>query len=534
LRLYLQNHRWVIRWAAFIFGVTLIPYLLGFGIQGENWKFAGFVFGVGDGNSYIAKMLNGAQGDWLFRTPYTNIEQPGILSFIPYLLLGKLASSPGSHEQLTALFQIFRFAGVMLYCLAAYDFLCVFTKNEKLIKWGVILCSIGGGLGWMTIFGLKGSGYNGLPIDLYSPETFGFLSLLGLPHLAVSRALLVWGWCLFLTNDSNQNSLKRGVLIGGLWLLLGFFQPLSILTAWAGLGSAWLVLWIFEMLNQKKYINPWKTPSTNRWFKQALVACAISSFWVIYNLIAMSTDPFLKGWTAQNIILSPAILDYVIGFCLLLIPAGLGLVVLLRSKLQQGSLLVGFLALFPLLAYFPINLQRRLPDGIWWVLVVLTVLGLEQMRGRLKKLVLGFGYAGILTSLFILIGGIFSTQTLSQPTFVPIDKIMAFKAIEKDWTNTTKPIVLADFAISNNLPAWIPVNVIVGHGPESVNLKENLPIIDRILEETNPDKTTFRFLQSNTVDYIIFEKKSISNDWLKISSVIFHQNETWVLRLIEK
>ena len=39
----------------------------------------GFIFAVEDGNSYIAKMLSGVQGAWLFRTPYTSMQQGGVL-----------------------------------------------------------------------------------------------------------------------------------------------------------------------------------------------------------------------------------------------------------------------------------------------------------------------------------------------------------------------------------------------------------------------------------------------------------------------
>ncbi|MGD8633386.1 MAG: hypothetical protein PVF85_07435, partial [Anaerolineales bacterium] len=57
--------------AALVAILTSIPYVLGFAAQGSDWAFTGFVFGVEDGNSYIAKMLLGSSGDWLFRSPYS-------------------------------------------------------------------------------------------------------------------------------------------------------------------------------------------------------------------------------------------------------------------------------------------------------------------------------------------------------------------------------------------------------------------------------------------------------------------------------
>jgi hypothetical protein len=91
---------------------------LAFQTQGEAWRFTGFVFAVEDGNSYIAKMLLGANGAWLFRTPYTADPQRGVLAFLPYLLLGKLAAGEGIHEQLVALFHLFRILAIPAAVLA--------------------------------------------------------------------------------------------------------------------------------------------------------------------------------------------------------------------------------------------------------------------------------------------------------------------------------------------------------------------------------------------------------------------------------
>jgi hypothetical protein len=58
-----QERRWVLGFAVVVLLITTLPYLLGFWLQGKEWVFTGFVFGVEDGNSYIAKMLSGGQVD---------------------------------------------------------------------------------------------------------------------------------------------------------------------------------------------------------------------------------------------------------------------------------------------------------------------------------------------------------------------------------------------------------------------------------------------------------------------------------------
>ena len=108
------ERRWVVIFALLVMLATTIPYLIGYFRQGAGWRFSGFLFAVEDGNSYIAKMLSGSVGAWSFRTPFTPLPQSGVLEYLPYLLLGKLAAGPGLHDQLVALFQVMRLASGFL------------------------------------------------------------------------------------------------------------------------------------------------------------------------------------------------------------------------------------------------------------------------------------------------------------------------------------------------------------------------------------------------------------------------------------
>ncbi len=160
--------------------ITLLPYLVGYAVQGADWRFTGFMIGVEDGNSYIAKMLSSSAGAWLFRTPYTAYPQRGVLTYIPYFLLGKLAAAPGLHDQLVALYQIFRLVGGYLAILATYDFIAYFIRKVALRRFGLALAVLGGGLGWVLLLAGKDGWLGSLPLEFYSPESFGFLGLFGI------------------------------------------------------------------------------------------------------------------------------------------------------------------------------------------------------------------------------------------------------------------------------------------------------------------------------------------------------------------
>ena len=58
---------WAVAWAAIILTITSLPYLYGAAISTPTNQFGGFVIGVEDGNSYLAKMRLGASGAWQWR-----------------------------------------------------------------------------------------------------------------------------------------------------------------------------------------------------------------------------------------------------------------------------------------------------------------------------------------------------------------------------------------------------------------------------------------------------------------------------------
>ena len=494
-----EERKWVFGFIVVILIITTVPYLIGFFNQNENWVFSGFVFGVEDGNSYIAKMLSGANGNWLFRTPYTAEQQHGALAFLPYLLLGKLTSPPGQHEQLVFWFQFFRWVAVLLCGFALYDFVAIFLSEVKHRKLALGLSLLGGGLGFLFLFGVKWGGYEGLPLEFYSPETFGFLSILGLPHLATARALLFWGFVRFLRHSSGTSVRKTALLIGGLWTLLGLMQPLTVVIGWIVLAVS-LVLEI--LVSQKRYSEKSILQANPIREKASLV------FWVIllsspipmYSLIAFSTDPFLREWTNQNLILSPPFLDYLLAFGLILPFAIGGGVSLARESSAKAALLLGWSMIFPILAYAPHNLQRRLPEGIW---VVLCVLAVSSFEGQAKTRWLRFKpilFVGVLSTLLVFSGSLLAVLSPAPPLFRPALEISAFLNLSD---SINGDVVLTNYDISNSLPAWVYGRTLIGHGPESINLEIIQPEVENFLNGSLSEEQSIVLLRTYSVRYVM-------------------------------
>jgi hypothetical protein len=398
---------------------------------------------------------------------------------------------------LIALFHLFRLAGAAMFVLATYDFLSIFFAQVPIRRLGVLLVTFGGGLGWLIFAGLGGLFHEGLPLEFYSPETFGWLEVFGLPHLAVARALLLWGLVWLLRGNTP------GWKIGLLWLFMGLMQPLTVVTGWAVMGMYLLLRLITGLVTASKQGNPFDRAGWMRDFRRVVVTGLVSSPIPIYTFLSFTFDPYLQGWAGQNLILSPPPLDYLLAFGWLLPLMLVGLWIVFRTQLTKAYLLAGWVILFPFLAYFPYPLQRRLPEGIWVAVVGLTLIAASSIqRSKTQRLAYTYLSFSVLTTLMVWLGANLTATQKVEPVFIPVEEARAFQALAAQQEKGA--VVLAGYHASNALPAWAPVFTLIGHGPESMRLAEVQPRVERFFQaETSPKERT-DLLREFQVDYIFW------------------------------
>lgn len=490
------------KWLMWFMGITLtvvsLPYLLGFQVArfqsaGDRWSYSGLLIAAEDGYSYLAKMMLGATGAWLFKTPYTLEPQNGFIAFLPYLLLGKLTSPPGQYEQMVILYHLFRLTGVVLSIWAVDRFLSLFFVDGTEKKCALILVIFGGGLGYFSLLGLDGLWQGPMPLEFYSPESFGFLGSLAIAHLPWARGLLILGFTRFLSGRRWQDA----VIAGGIWFVMGFFQPLAIVSAWGALAGFLGVLTVRNVFFSTHSWEEWRF-----WVRQIALAGVTSSPMVLYNFLSFQFDSFLRMWQAQNILPSPPPGDYLLAYGPVLFPAVYFFYRYWRELDKNRLFLYGWLVAFPFLAYAPYNLQRRLPEGIWVGLVVMGMLGTGVMKKRWKLFFYTLVGSGLITTFLLVAGGIFSVLVPGRPLFIPENEVRAFRFLR----DHVKPgvAVLAAYDTSTVIPAFAPVRVPIGHGPESLGIKKILPTIDAFWNGRLDGKEQEVFLKHGGYEYIFW------------------------------
>lgn len=507
-----REWRNVLLFAVIVMAITTGPYLAGAASQRPDRRFGWFTFGIDDGNSYLAKMREGATDGWLFKIVYTSEPHDGAVLFMPYLLWGKLAalitppSSPGFVDAMLLIFHIMRIGFGILLIVVMYRFIAAFIIQRSARWLALILICLAGGFGWLLILLGQTNWLGSSPIDFYSPEGYTFYLLYGLPHLSLARAAFFGGLLLTfdaLILDAPRQWLPRAILAGLCWLIVGLSVPFFIAVLYVVLGVWGLATWLRER----------RFPV--RLFWRCLVAALIPAPYLIYDLVVFTVNPVMKAWQGQNLLPSPHPLHYVFGYGLLAILA----IPAIRWAWRRGRhktaylLLPAWVIAGPVLAYLPIGVQKRFLEGIFVPLCILAVVGLRyfwiQARTR-HQLKLYWRNAAFLvlvvtlpTNMILLLESAAATQdhSSSNPMFHSGDQIAAL-----DWLNANAPasaVALSDKPIGNYLPARTNLRAFVGHGPETINFYQKLDLADQLLRgEMSLDRASSLF-ETNDIQYVI-------------------------------
>lgn len=509
--------RRVLVYVLLILAVTSLPYLMAWGEQGDDWRFSGFLFGAEDGYSYLGKMRLGGRGVLDFSLFYTSEPHDAVpLVFLPYIVPGYIVgrivpeTSPNHTNALIITYHALRILADALLIVVLDRFIGRFISNERTRLAALVLATLGGGIGWVGMFLFV------LPPEFYIPEGFSFMILFSLPHLALARAALLGGLLLLVRSAEYRVLSTEGNAVGsqpakrdpsslgtdhaspetsvphphpsfsqhsalstpylhaaaaGLcWLVVGLAVPFYLVVIYAVLGAWGLALW----LRQRQF--------PTALFLRCLVAGGITLPLFLYYTVAFATNPAFAVWSAQNQLPSPFPIHYLLAYSLLGIPALLGIVHAWREARTQGryALLVGWVIIVPVLVYLPINVQRRMAEGVIVPLAVLASIGLQAWGGTrtgrrwLARVWIG---AACLSSLFLLQAGFIAASHAARPLFRPVAEVAAL-----DWLNAHAPadaVVLSSVSTGNVLPAYTHLRPFMGHGPETLEWPRKTALVEQ-------------------------------------------------------
>ncbi len=487
------------RWVAIVSGIlvtlTLLPYAWALIASVDTpYTFMGILSNPKDGATYLSKIQQGADGNWLFELRHTPQSHDPAGFHLFYLGLGHIASLFGLSN--VVIFHLARVATSFFMFAGLYNLGASIWSRPRPRRLFFMLVSVGSGLGWLALVFYPGE----LAPDLLVPEGFPLLAAYTNPHFPLAigcQALLTTifirvfrpGYFEAPTSDNG------GLSVIILSIILAIISPPSLIA----MGGA-LVAFILI----RGYLLT-KTARQNPKFQQKLIEnhqiIPISKFQVpmhearwaamlilpaaplaLYYLMVFRFNDVFGDFNQQNITISPNIILFIFGYGLLLILAIPGLLRAFRRFEPDGDqiMLLWFLVNV-LLIYTPFALQRRLFIGLIIPIVYFAVRAIEdywveRVPERLRMASLIFLFVFILPTHVFTFGAPLAFAVLDQEAgadnllLVHENYLAAFD--ELDAMGGKNGVVLSSPAIGLWLPSQTQMRPVYGHEFETVPAEE--------------------------------------------------------------
>jgi hypothetical protein len=471
-----------LKWAVlliFLLSITL-PYLFANFFHPEGLVFGGYLQNPLDGNSYLAKMREGYDGEWLFFLPFTSEKGDATFLFTFYLFLGHVARIFG-----LPLLVIFHFARIICSIVMFYfveKFLELYLPDDESLFNGIFIISLfGSGMGSIAYF-VTGV----MTADFWVAEAFPFLSAYSNPHFPLGISLLLFILIRFYEGWKRE---------GYFWLCVCSILLVIILPFGYVIGL--MVVGVKEFMG---FIHSKNFKSLSPALYCLLVGLPI----LIYQQWAATHDPLLMVWNEQNITISPPLWDIFISISPLILFSVAGIVSTINNKGIYEIPIIWAIVSFIFLI-FPISLQRRFLLGIFIPLAVLAGRGLFYtiFEQRFRKLCITVVLIlSLTTNLVILVAGLTAGVNGNPKVFFTNDERQALNWLDENagWDD----VVLASPELSMFIPGWAGVRVVYGHPFETVDAeKKEVSVIDFFKSSAQPTAIQ-AFIRSHRVNFILY------------------------------
>ncbi|MFB0533408.1 MAG: hypothetical protein ACETWR_00335 [Anaerolineae bacterium] len=495
--------------AILVLAISCLPYALGYGFAPPGWDFGGFIVNAEDSNTYLAAMQQGAQGAWLFRLLYTSEDHPGAFLYLFYLLLGHLSALSGLPLILT--YHLARlFCGLALL-MVAYFFIAFFIRRRAVHWIAYLLVCLSSGLGWLVLL-ISPTPPGGIsPIDFWLMDAYTFFTILLVPHfcLGVTLLLLVFVFMLDYFHRVRPSSLVMAVVAS--WLL-AVIHPYLLLIAGCVLAGYWLLL---LCLRRRLPLDEAK----------GMIALGCSLIPPLsYYYWTMTFDPVMRGFSEQDITMSPPPSFYILGYGLVFLLAIGGFIHILRQRRERELFLSTWVMVVGIMLYFPFKVQRRSITGLHIPLCILASLGLIKYvlptvhrsrvsraisrmlsydRRRLRLFVLNLIVVATFPSNLYLLASSSLAALQGHPALFHTET--ENEAI--DWlADNSQPMetILCSYWVGNYIPARIGHRVFLGHWDATIDYTQKRGAIEAFFQSQTDDSTRLNILQACGIAYLFY------------------------------
>ncbi|HUI07891.1 MAG TPA: hypothetical protein VL486_12900 [Verrucomicrobiae bacterium] len=452
---------------------TSVPYLINYFCRPPGSHYTWIIPpGPDDSLAYLAWSQQAARGSLLFKLKYTALPHAPFLFHPFFLVCGWVGSLLGC--EVGVVHFIAKAIGVVLFFVVFFRYIDYLGLDSRQSIFATILVGVSAGFGWLALkYGLRPDSPYGYPIDVNTPESNTYWSLLWNPLFPFTLALLVLSIHLMDrgTRDAKNRDLwLSGLCVGVLTLLQPYQAPLLLALAV-----------VLSALRQEKG------------GLGLLLRFAMAAFpFVLYPLLVGRLDPIVALHNSVGKMRTPDLLSCVLGFGIPLLLPLAGLVVEGWELVSRYRQLVLWVFLSFLFSCLPFWFQRKFIFGVHVPLCILSGISADWLLARIpgermRRCVLA-GSALLLlllvtsTQLCLLWAG-WKTAKENKGGFYYIDAD-TFNALDFLKHNSDPDdIVFATEATSSLIPAFSGNTVVWGHWAMTVDFRRRIQWVSGVLGE---------------------------------------------------
>ena len=477
-----------------IMAFSSIPYWVANSVETDELFFRGAYFDEVDYSVHISMMQAGHMGDWAYKMRFTSEEhQPAFLRMF-YIVLGHISKWINLSVETTYKIALWGFGFIALFSIHQ---LCLKVFQEKkLALIAFLLCTIGGGAGWLQLIFTNASPESIVPIDFSLIDAYVFFSVSVFPSFSFILALMSISLNLYL-DYLNTGKWHTVIFISLLALASQTTNPIAFAVIDIAFAGATLFLW---WKNKKNELQ--------QFYALAIIACAQIPL-LAYNFLILEHDPFWSQFTLQNQTPSPSPGYYVWGFAPFWLLAIYGMTLAFREKNPNMAAMSTWVISGFIFAYLPLPIQRRFLLGITIPLGILAIYGLNHVIKqvsikipsilRYDKLVY-FTYILLASFSFInlVLGSSIYIQTLPEDKFYPRDLENALLWLD----NNAAPndLVLGNIRTGQLVAQRTRLKTYVGHPMETLFFDDKMTAIEAYYQGKTPND----WIQQTPIQWIVY------------------------------
>jgi hypothetical protein len=487
--------------------MTALPYVIAGMRTPVGHRFSGVLTAYDDTFSYLAWMKQGANGRWLMCDLYTS-EPQACEFFLPlWLLLGRVARLTGA--PLIWVFHSARVFSSLLLLVAARGVAGRFMRSRRRLRFTLWMYAMSGGLGWLVYLlnnrgDLLNAGVTSGSADLNLPEAIAFRSAYAQVHFTMGAALVAAA--IGLVFVSLRGKTGYAILAGLLTSLLAVIHPYLVVVVCA-VSAAGIASWpLVNLPNQRGRSLYWISVRAGLGFGAAVLPGAA------YLMYLNRSSEVLREWLRITDTLSPSLLEYVLGFGLVIPLAIVGFALLWRARRVNGRLLLIWAIVQALLLYAPVSYQRRFVEGLQLPLCVAASAALFWLAGKLRlarkmRLLMLTGVLALtsLTNIGFVIGQVAAREASGandSRRYVSVDLAAAL-----NWLSAKaerEDVLFSSYLTGNIAPPLAGLRVYLGHYGQTLQSGEKGEEVSAFYRGSLSDEAARRFLMGHRVSYVIY------------------------------